>query len=49
VCRESATPASGSRGGRGWAEFGPDGSVLAFSLPCRRAEDAAVIATADAD
>ena len=30
-------------GGRVWAEFGPVGSTFAFSLPCRRAEDRAVL------
>ena len=26
-------------GGRAWAEFLPDGSMFAFTVPCRRAED----------
>ena len=32
-----------SLGGRVWAEFGEVGSMFAFSLPCRRAEDRAVL------
>lgn len=31
-------------GGRVWAEFLPEGSVFAFSVPCRRAEDREVLA-----
>ena len=27
-------------GGRAWAEFPAEGSVFAFSLPCRRGSDA---------
>lgn len=33
-----------SLGGRVWAEFGAVGSMFAFSLPCRRAEDRAALA-----
>ncbi len=34
-----------SLGGRVWAEFPPDGSVFAFTLPCRRSMDMAPTAT----
>jgi signal transduction histidine kinase len=34
-----------SIGGRAWAEFRDQGSIFAFSLPCRRAEDAAALRT----
>lgn len=30
-------------GGRAWAEFGPEGSVFAFSLPVRRSADVAAV------
>ena len=33
----------GGIGGRAWAEFPENGSVFAFSLPCRREMDAAVL------
>jgi signal transduction histidine kinase len=36
-------------GGRVWAEFGVVGSTFAFSLPCRRAEDRAVLAGLEED
>ena len=35
IVRETVT----SLGGRAWAEFPEEGSVFAFSLPCRRADD----------
>ena len=35
IVRETVT----SLGGRAWAEFPQEGSVFAFSLPCRRADD----------
>lgn len=36
-----------SLGGRAWAEEAPVGSVFAFSLPCRREQDASAVASAE--
>jgi signal transduction histidine kinase len=35
----------GGLGGRAWAEFPETGSLFAFSLPCRRADDASAAST----